>query len=104
VSRAPTCTVVCDLAGRPVLIELELPAPALTLEQVLVRARQNSVLQDLPIAWDAAPVGIWGRVCPRNTLVRDGDRVEIYRRLPQDPKQARRARATAARRATGTVK
>jgi putative ubiquitin-RnfH superfamily antitoxin RatB of RatAB toxin-antitoxin module len=96
--------LVCDIASGPVLIELELPGAAQTLEQVLALARRHSALHELPVAWDAAPVGIWGRICPRNTLVRDGDRVEIYRRLPRDPRQARRARAAAARRASGTVK
>ena len=37
--------------------------------------------------------GIYGRVVAGYTLLRDGDRVEIYRALIADPKQARRARA-----------
>lgn len=37
-------------------------------------------------------VGIWGRVCSTDTLLRDGDRVEIYRPLLIDPKEARRLR------------
>jgi putative ubiquitin-RnfH superfamily antitoxin RatB of RatAB toxin-antitoxin module len=40
-----------------------------------------------------APVGIYGRVVDRDALLRDGDRVEIYRKLVADPKQARRRRA-----------
>ena len=38
-------------------------------------------------------VGIHGRVVPRDTLLGDGDRVEIYRPLIADPKQTRRRRA-----------
>src|SRR5213083_180981 len=38
-------------------------------------------------------VGIFGKVVPEDTPVADGDRVEIYRPLAVDPKEARRARA-----------
>ena len=37
-------------------------------------------------------VGIFGRVMEADTVLRDGDRVEIYRPLEADPKEARRAR------------
>lgn len=36
------------------------------------------------------PVGIWGQVVARDRRVRDGDRVELYRPLQRDPKEARR--------------
>ncbi len=38
-------------------------------------------------------VGIFGRPCERDTPLQDGDRVEIYRELPADPKEIRRRRA-----------
>ncbi len=34
--------------------------------------------------------GIWGREVDSDTVVRDGDRVEIYRPLLLDPREARR--------------
>lgn len=37
--------------------------------------------------------GIHGRRVPLETKLADGDRVEIYRRLHADPKEARRQRA-----------
>lgn len=37
--------------------------------------------------------GVWGRVCTATELLRDRDRVEIYRPLKVDPKEARRLRA-----------
>jgi putative ubiquitin-RnfH superfamily antitoxin RatB of RatAB toxin-antitoxin module len=37
--------------------------------------------------------GIFGRMVDAATLLRDGDRVEIYRPLKVDPKEARRNRA-----------
>lgn len=39
-------------------------------------------------------IGVWGRPVTLATGVRDRDRVEIYRALSADPKQARRRRAT----------
>ena len=40
----------------------------------------------------AAATGVWGKVRPPHYRLRDGDRIEIYRHLQADPKQARRAR------------
>lgn len=46
--------------------------------------------------------GVWGRVMPLDTVLRDGDRVELYRPLVVDPKVARRERfARQGARATG---
>jgi len=43
-------------------------------------------------------VGIHGKTCLPTTRLRDGDRVELYRPLLIDPKDARRRRAGDARR------
>lgn len=40
----------------------------------------------------AAATGVWGKVRPPHYRLRDADRIEIYRHLQADPKQARRAR------------
>jgi uncharacterized protein len=42
---------------------------------------------------------VWGRVTPLDHVLRDGDRVEIYRPLTVDPKEARRLRYKRQRRA-----
>lgn len=39
-----------------------------------------------------APLGIWGVPCPPEAMLRDRDRVEVYRPLVVDPKEARRLR------------
>jgi hypothetical protein len=50
--------------------------------------------QSVPLpGLDALSVGVWNKVKPRDTQLRAGDRVEIYRPLTADPKQARRRRA-----------
>jgi putative ubiquitin-RnfH superfamily antitoxin RatB of RatAB toxin-antitoxin module len=41
---------------------------------------------------NALPVGLWGALCERSQLLRDRDRVELYRPLRVDPKEARRQR------------
>jgi len=50
------------------------------------------LLQRLPQI-DIERVGVWGRPVSPQTLLRDHDRVEIYRPLLADPKQVRRERA-----------
>jgi putative ubiquitin-RnfH superfamily antitoxin RatB of RatAB toxin-antitoxin module len=35
---------------------------------------------------------VWCRICPADTLLRARDRVEVYRPLTVDPKEARRLR------------
>lgn len=42
-------------------------------------------------------VGIFGKVTGAQYVLREGDRIEIYRPLTTDPKVARRARANQAR-------
>jgi putative ubiquitin-RnfH superfamily antitoxin RatB of RatAB toxin-antitoxin module len=45
-----------------------------------------------------APAGLHGRRVPPGTPLEDGDRVELYRPLRVDPKEARRERARRRRR------
>jgi putative ubiquitin-RnfH superfamily antitoxin RatB of RatAB toxin-antitoxin module len=42
-----------------------------------------------------APVGIFGKLARREQALNDGDRIEIYRPLLQEPKAARRTRSRA---------
>ena len=42
---------------------------------------------------DLADVGIWGKSVPLDTPLKDGDRIERYRPLIADPKEARHRRA-----------
>jgi putative ubiquitin-RnfH superfamily antitoxin RatB of RatAB toxin-antitoxin module len=45
-----------------------------------------------PQGGDGLALGIWGRKMPPDTVVREGDRIEVYRGLTVDPKEARRQR------------
>lgn len=42
-------------------------------------------------------VGIWSRACKLDSLVKEGDRIEIYRPLIADPKLVRKQRAERAK-------
>ncbi|MBX3693419.1 RnfH family protein [Dokdonella sp.] len=42
---------------------------------------------------DAHDAGVWSKHVARDHVLSDGDRVEVYRPLLIDPKEARRARA-----------
>ena len=55
--------------------------------------RASGVLERHPqIDLARQAVGIWGRIRALDTPLKDGDRVEIYRPLQVDPKEARRRR------------
>lgn len=55
--------------------------------------RSDVVARHPQIDIGACAVGIWGRPARLDDPLRDRDRVEIYRPLPVDPKEARRDRA-----------
>jgi putative ubiquitin-RnfH superfamily antitoxin RatB of RatAB toxin-antitoxin module len=53
----------------------------------------SGLLARHPELTSAAPAtGIWGRRQPADAMLRDRDRVELYRPLKVDPKEARRQR------------
>ncbi|MEP7101248.1 MAG: RnfH family protein [Burkholderiales bacterium] len=76
-------------AGEVDEVKLQL-APGATVADAL---RASGLHQRYPgLALDALPVGIWGAFCDRGDALRDRDRVELYRPLRVDPKEARRQR------------
>lgn len=91
-------TVVYCAPGCEDVSEVALPAGA-TVRDAIAAA---GVLGRHPEIGAAAPdVGVWGRSCTLGRQVEDGDRVEIYRPLTVDPKEARRVRAEVRRRRSG---
>ena len=53
------------------------------LQSGLLESHPDHVLEDLAL-------GIWGREAERDQVIKNGDRIEIYRPLEIDPKEARR--------------
>ena len=82
--------VACATPERQVLLQIDVPEGC-TLEEAIER---SGILGEFPgIGFDPDAVGIFGRKMPRGHVLRTGDRVEIYRPLIADPKEARRRRA-----------
>ena len=78
------------------ILDLVLPsgstvADALVAAEATLRAQSPSKAG--AVMWRTAETGVFGEVRSRDVALEDGDRVEIYRPLTVDPKEARRARA-----------
>lgn len=69
-------------------VELTLPEGA-TVGQAL---RESGLLERHGLAIDSVQVGVWCKRQALDTPLRDRDRIEIYRPLKVDPKEARRQR------------
>ena len=83
-------TIAYATPAQQELLELAVPEGATLLEAAL----QSGIAERAPgLDLPAAPKGIHGEVRPNNHKLEDGDRIEIYRPLHQDPKEARRQRA-----------
>jgi putative ubiquitin-RnfH superfamily antitoxin RatB of RatAB toxin-antitoxin module len=76
------------------LLELTLENGS-TVGQAILRSGICAMFRDE--ALDSFDVGIWGRPVDREQRLREGDRVEIYRPLKMDPREARRLLAEAGR-------
>lgn len=91
-------TVVYCAPGCEDISEVTLPVGA-TVGDAIAAA---GVLGRRPeLAASTPQIGVWGRSCALTRCLEDGDRVEIYRPLTVDPKEARRVRAEVRRRRSG---
>ena len=59
---------------------------------VMDALKSSGVLQRHSLVEDGLRLGVWGKAREATSLLRDRDRVEIYRPLKVDPKEARRLR------------
>ena len=82
--------VVYALREEQIVVEVELNEGASVRHALL---RSGLLLRFPEIDVERTPVGIFGKVAGPDTPLDDGDRVEIYRPLSVDPKDARRKRA-----------
>lgn len=88
-TRRKRCLVACDGANGVHCVEVELDAAA-TIAEALAVARP--LLAAVEADWEHGTTGVWGEIRPRGHCPADGDRVELYRPLPQDPRARRRER------------
>ena len=84
--------VVYALPGAQEVVEVELEQGALVEDAI----NSSGILARHPeIVLKTQRIGVWGRPVTLATGVCDRDRVEIYRALSIDPKEARHRRAAA---------
>lgn len=88
-------TVVYASADARHVLHVELESGA-TIEQAIDAS--GLLLLAPELRRGALDVGIWNRVARLDAVVRAGDRIEVYRPLTVDPKEARRIRADVRRR------
>ena len=82
--------VAYALPQQQLIVELMVPQGA-TAEQAV---QQSRILQKFPeIDLAQNKLGIFGKLIKADTVLRERDRVEIYRTLIADPKEVRRQRA-----------
>ena len=80
--------VYCAAPGQADVVQLRLDAGATLADAV----RASGLVDRHGLAWEGLAVGIWCRKQAPEAPLRDRDRVEIYRALKVDPKEARRLR------------
>jgi uncharacterized protein len=82
--------VVYALPNEQILLKSTIPGGATVAEAI----QASGVLGKHPeIDLDKNKLGIFGKLTRADTVVRDKDRIEIYRPLIADPKEVRRKRA-----------
>mgnify|MGYP006000134629 FL=1 len=82
--------LVYGLPQQQTLLSLEVPEGN-TVEQVIVNSKIKDKYTDIDLTVNK--VGIWNKTCKLQDIVKDGDRIEIYRPLIADPKEVRKRRA-----------
>lgn len=79
--------VAFALAGEQALESVSVPEGTTIAEAI----SESGIAKKFPDEdLDVLQVGIWGRPVERTARVRHGDRIEIYRPLLRDPRDARR--------------
>lgn len=74
--------------------QVELPVTLDAHCNISLAIKKSGILDQFPeIPFPDIEVGVWGKRLPLDGPLHDGDRVEIYRPLIIDPKEARRQRA-----------
>lgn len=92
--RSIAVEVAFALPDRQALVSLRVRAGSTANEAI----RLSGLLEQFPdIDLAVNKVGIFGRLCPLDQVLEEGDRVEIYRPLLADPKAVRRRLAAEGR-------
>jgi putative ubiquitin-RnfH superfamily antitoxin RatB of RatAB toxin-antitoxin module len=89
-----TVEVAYALPHKQALLEIQVPVGTTVLEA----AQRSGVGEKFEgVDLDNAKFGIYAKVVAPTQVLREGDRVEVYRPLVADPKEVRKARAARAK-------
>jgi putative ubiquitin-RnfH superfamily antitoxin RatB of RatAB toxin-antitoxin module len=91
-------TVVWATASAETIVPVRVNAGATLLDAV----RASAIAAAHPeIDLDTCRVGVWGRLKALDAMLKEGDRVEIYRPMTADPNTARQRRVAKKRAGAG---
>ena len=92
---AETKTIQVEVAYAKPDTQVIIPLQVKPGTQLIEAIRLSGILEQFPeIDLDKNKVGIFSKVSKPDTVLREKDRVEIYRPLIADPKESRRKRAS----------
>ncbi|UTP72450.1 RnfH family protein [Alteromonas sp. LMIT006] len=86
--------VVYGTPDKQEIVTVEVPAET-SVEECITQSNIQHIFPEIDLSENK--VGIWNRACRLKDMVKDGDRIEIYRPLIADPKEVRRLRAEKAK-------
>ncbi len=89
-----TVEVAYALPNKQLIKTLEVPVGTTAHQAVKLSAIAEAFDEAIP---EDSPLGIFGKAVANEYVLREGDRVEIYRPLIADPKEVRKERAARAR-------
>lgn len=81
--------IVYALPNNSTVIDFQVDEPTNVLQAII----KSNILSLCQIQLDEHLIGILGKRCELSEQVKDGDRIEIYRPLINDPKEIRRRKA-----------
>ena len=87
--------VVLALPARQQVVELFLEPGATARSAVFAALQSGLQLEGSGLLAETAALGVYGQRVEDAVLLTDGDRVELYRPLRQNPRELRRQRAAA---------
>ena len=82
-------SVAIAVPSRQEVVEIDLPEGS-TVADAIAMVTPQSRFDGIEL--ETVEVGVWGTRVARDALLREGDRVELYRALKADPKDQRRRR------------
>lgn len=86
--------VVFATASRQRLLAITLPSGSTVSDAIATSGIARHFPED---RLDGLQAGVWGQCVDRKHVLSDGDRVELYRPLAMDPREARRQLALSGR-------